>query len=82
MKRKGYASAELVKKVKELKKEGVYQFMLTAYIGASQKTAFRKTANGISAWANEIIAKYGVALVTVEYLDKKDWTMKTLTTYC
>lgn len=80
MKRKGYATLEMINEVKELKKNGVRQFILTAYVGASQITEFRKTANGISAWANHICERYPNATVEVEYIDK-EYKLHLLTTY-
>ena len=87
MKRTDYSSDYMKARVKQLKSEGVdFFFCETSYTTTSGKfkrlkTAMKSTAQGISAYANKMLSKYGETVtVNVIYYDNK-FDRHTLITY-
>lgn len=82
MTRKNTASADMIKDFAELKKQGITDFICTTFnAGKRYKSIMRHTAQGVSAYANNMYNKYGDG-VTIEigYFDN-DFTWHDYCTY-
>ena len=84
--RRHYACDEMKAEIKALKKSGVSMFFCTTSYMKEEKTRYlkpvvKKTAEGISAYANEMYLKYGdTVVVEVSYFDI-NFDRKVYTTY-
>lgn len=73
MARRHTESIEMVKDFAELKKRGITDFICTTWNGNKMyKPVMKHTAQGVSAYANQMYRKYGDAtMVEVGYFDEK-----------
>lgn len=81
--RRNTADEWLINRVRELKAEGIDEFICLTFNGEKWlKPVYIKTAQGISAYANRMYDKYGDKFqVNVEYLVTDPLDIKVLTTY-
>lgn len=71
MKRRNTACESMIRKFAELKKQGITDFICTTWNGDKRyKPVMKHTAQGVSAYANNMYNKYGDGVaVEVGYFD-------------
>lgn len=82
MKRRNTACRYMIEEFAELKKQGIKDFICTTWNGDKRyKPVMKHTAQGVSAYANDMYKKYGDSTtVEVGYFDN-DFNWHTYCTY-